>query len=183
MSLRINFYGGPGVGKSALAATTFGWLRQNRFNAELVQEWIKSWVYLGRKPRSFDYVYTFANQLHAEDCLLQAGVNILVTDSPVYLQCMYALHQDVQSAEELLGIACLFEKRHPSVNFFVERPQFAVYEQSGRYEDLGQAIEMDCWIGDCLRRWDVPFTRITPGDLDTVIKELNTQHAIRQGLE
>jgi len=177
VSLRICFYGGPGGGKSALAANTFGWLRQNGLSAELVQEWVKTWAYLGRKPRGFDYVYTFANQLHAEDRLVQAGVNLVVTDSPIYLQCMYALHSGAVVASELTEMATHYEVGHPSINFFVERPQFAAYEQKGRYETLGQAIEMDRWISGCLMRWQIPCTLIKPGDLDTVLKKLNWQFA------
>jgi hypothetical protein len=87
----------------------------------VAQEWVKAWAYQGRAMQSFDYVYTFANQLHTEDRLLQAGVEIVVTDSPVYLQCMYALHQRMKAANELWRIAKGFEKEYPSVNFFVRR--------------------------------------------------------------
>jgi len=46
MSLRINFFGGPGVGKSTLAAQLFGWLKAENFDAELVQEFVKTWAIL-----------------------------------------------------------------------------------------------------------------------------------------
>ncbi len=173
--MRINLYGGPGVGKSTLAAMTFGWLRQHGHSAELVQEWIKDWAYLGREIKSFDYVYTFANQLHTEDRLLQAGVKTIVTDSPVYLQCMYALRHKMKAANELWRIAKRFEEAYPSVNFFVDRGQFAVYEQGGRYEDLGQAIEMDKFICTCLHEWHVPFKHVLPGELTPVLDELEKQ--------
>jgi adenylate kinase family enzyme len=178
MGLRINFYGGPGVGKSTLAALLYGWLRQQRFNAELAQEWIKTWVYQGKQMESFDYVYTFAKQLHTEDGLLRAGVNIVVTDSPIYLQCMYALHQKMKAANELWRIAKRFEETYPSVNFLVDRGEFAVYEQTGRNETLDQAMEMDRFIETCLRDWHVPFTHVRTGTLDPVIAELDKQFAI-----
>jgi hypothetical protein len=180
MSLRINIYGGPGTGKSTLAAILFGWLRRHGFNAELVQEWVKTWAYLGRQMQSFDYVYTFASQLHTEDRLLQAGVNIVVTDSPVYLQCMYALHHKMKAANELWRIAKRFEAAYPSVNFFVDRSEFAVYEQAGRYEDLDQALAMDRFIVTCLHEWHVPFKHVLAGNLDPILKELE-KHGIAQG--
>lgn len=171
--MRINFYGGPGVGKSTLAALTYAHLRQQGRHAELVQEWIKTWAYLGRRARSFDYVYTFANQLHEEDRLLQAGVEIITTDSPVYLQCMYASWHCVEATNELKQIADRFEAVYPSVNFLVQRPQFAAYEQAGRYEDLDQALRLDTFIEASLRRWHVPFTPVPPGELDTVLRALD----------
>ena len=66
MGLHINFFGGPGVGKSTLAAQLFGYLKAKGFDVELAQEFIKTWAYQRRELRSFDYVYTFAKQLHAE---------------------------------------------------------------------------------------------------------------------
>lgn len=173
MSLRINFYGGPGVGKSTVAASTFGALRQRGLRAELVQEWIKTWAYLGHDIKSFDYVYSFANQLHAEDQLLQAGVDIIVTDSPIYLQCVYALHRRMKAANELWKIAKRFEEAYPSLNFLVQRPKYEVYEQTGRYESLDQAMEMDRFITTCLNDWHVPYQTIGSGDLPTVFYNFN----------
>jgi len=178
--MRINIYGGPGVGKSTLAALLFGWLRQQGFQAELVQEWVKNWAYIGRQMQSFDYVYTFAQQLHTEDRLLQAGVNIIVTDSPVYLQCMYALHKRMKAANELWRIAKRFEKEYPSVNFLMDRAQSDTYEQGGRYENLVQAVGMDRFIETCLNDWHVPFTHIVSDDLGPALKELE-RHGVSMG--
>lgn len=119
----------------------------------------------------FDYVYTFANQLHEEDRLLQAGVEIVVTDSPIYLQCMYALRHQVEATDELWRIANRFESAHPSINFFVHRLDLA-YERAGRYETLDQAVEMDKFIVTCLHEWHVPFKHVLPGELDTILRWL-----------
>jgi thymidylate kinase len=171
--MRVNFYGGPGVGKSTLAAMTYSWLRQHGHSAELVQEWVKNWAYLSREIKSFDYVYTFASQLHLEDRLLQAGVKWIVTDSPIYLQCMYALRHKQKAANELWRIAKRFEGSYPSINFYVARSPFVVYEQAGRYEDLNQALEMDDFIVTCLYEWHIPFTHVLTGEIDSVIPLLN----------
>lgn len=174
MSLRICFYGGPGVGKSTLAANVFGTLRQAGMRAELVQEWVKAWAYLGHDIKSFDYVYSFANQLHAEDQLLQAGVEIIVTDSPIYLQCIYALRHRMKAANELWRIAKRFEETYPSLNFLVQRPKYDAYEQTGRYENLDQAMEMDRFIATCLSDWHVPVAEIMAGQTATVISAYNS---------
>ncbi|MEN6367651.1 MAG: AAA family ATPase [Thermoguttaceae bacterium] len=166
--MRINFYGGPGVGKSTLAALTFGWLRQIGQSAELVQEWIKDWAYLGKQMKSFDQVYTFASQLHTEDVLLQAGVEFIVTDSPVYLQCMYALHEKMKAANELWKIAARFEEAYPSINFLVLRDRTVPYEQEGRYQSLTDAKEIDRFIALCLKDWHVPVKTVGTGDIDVI---------------
>ena len=61
------------------------YLKAEGFDAELVQEFVKTWAYQQRQLKSFDHVYTFASQLHTEDLYLQSGVNIIVTDSPMLL--------------------------------------------------------------------------------------------------
>jgi hypothetical protein len=167
--MRVCFYGGPGVGKSTLAAMVFGELRRNGESAELVQEWIKEWAYQGRRSRSFDSVYVLANQLHMEDQLFQVGVETVITDSPLYLQCMYIRLQHLEVDEELLRIAHRFEDVYPSVNFYVERAP-GNYEARGRYENLSEARRMDEYILDSLHAWHVDFTVVAPGDVRTVLE-------------
>ncbi len=100
MSLRINFYGGPGVGKSALAAKVYAELsRAGVVLVELVREFVKPWAYEGRKLDRFDQVYTFAQQLWAEHRLFKAGIQVVVTDSPPLLQCVYTAKLDVLNAQ------------------------------------------------------------------------------------
>ena len=46
--LRVNFYGGPGVGKSTLAARVYAELNSaGAVSTELVREFIKTWAYEG----------------------------------------------------------------------------------------------------------------------------------------
>lgn len=172
--MRINIFGGPGVGKSTTAALIFGWLRQHGHNAELAQEWVKAWAYQGRTVKSFDYVYTFANQLHVEDRLLQAGVEIIVTDSPIHLQCMYAYRAKMPAALELWQIANKFEKAHPSINLLVER--VVPYTRHGRYQTETEAREMDRFIVQCMNECGMKYTTITPGNLDAVLPLLEINH-------
>ena len=47
MIRRINIYGGPGVGKSTLAASIFAFMKKRGDNVELVQEFVKQFAYLG----------------------------------------------------------------------------------------------------------------------------------------
>ena len=179
--MRINFFGGPGVGKSTLAALTFGWLRARGESAELVQEWVKAWAYLGRQCRSFDEVFVLANQMHAEDQFFQAGVKLVVTDSPLYLQCVYALRRKMKVANDLWKIATRFEEAYPSINFIVDRDPDVAYEQAGRYENLNDAVAMDRLMTTCLRDWNIPVTHVKPSDLDSVLKVISKQLAAPKG--
>ncbi len=139
MSLRINFYGGPGVGKSTLAAKVYADLKQQGFNSiELVPEFIKPWAYEGKQFDSLGNIYVFGNQLWSELRFLKAGVDIIVSDSPLLLQCAYVYQGDQVIGSSLRDITLQYEKEYPSLNFFVKRT--LPYSPEGRYqteEELG----------------------------------------------
>lgn len=166
--MRVNLFGGPGVGKSTLAATVYGKLQQQGCRAELVQEWIKTWAYQGRRAASFDYVYTFAKQLHAEYQLLQAGVDVIVTDSPIHLQCVYARQHARVAAASLSQLATAFEATYPSLNFLVRRS--VPYTRDGRYETEADAKRVDRDIRLYLDTYGVAYTEIGPNDCDRVLE-------------
>ncbi len=87
MTQVINFYGGPGTGKSTSAAMVFSELKQAGVNCELVQEYVKQWAWEERKPVSLDQFYFFGKQSRKEYSLF-GRVETIITDSPVSL-CAY----------------------------------------------------------------------------------------------
>ena len=167
--LRICFYGGPGVGKSTLAAHVYAELnRAGKVPTELVREFVKTWAYEGKQPDAWDQVYTFATQLWSEHCLAKAGVKVVVTDSPVLLQCVYADLKDTAIASHLIYLALLYEKAQPSLNFFVERQ--VAYVPSGRFQTPGAVDALDRQIENHLKQFKVPYLRVVPTDWDTIIQ-------------
>lgn len=149
---RVNLYGGPGSGKSTIAARLYGELNP-RFNAKdkrlaLVTEWIKYWAYQGRVPRSYDQAFIFGNQLHEEDHVL-AKVDALVTDSPLMVNAMYGNMYGSKGWEESLSLALKFEADYPAVNIFLDRRAIP-YEQVGRYQTYGEAVQVDKHLYDFL---------------------------------
>jgi nicotinamide riboside kinase len=167
--LRINYYGGPGVGKSTLAACTYAELnRSGKITAELVREFIKDWAYEGRQPDGWDQVFTFASQLYAEHRLAKAGVKVVVTDSPVILQCVYASMKDAIIGSHLVNLATAYEQAHTSLNFFVER--CVAYDPSGRFQTPGALADVDHRIEAYLGHLHVRYVRVVPSDWDTIIE-------------
>jgi len=140
--MRINLWGGAGCGKSTTAARLFADLKAKNYSIELCAEYIKSWAYQKRVPKSFDQVYIFGKQLHAEDMTFQSGVEHLVTDSPLMMQIVYAQKYKLPVWDDLLEICDAFEEQHPSINIMLDRTGIT-YQQNGRYETLEQAEEID----------------------------------------
>ena len=87
MTKVINLYGGPGTGKSTSAALLFSLLKNNNYNSELVQEYVKQWAWEERHPVKYDQFYFFGKQSRKEYSLFK-NVDIIVTDSPISL-CGY----------------------------------------------------------------------------------------------
>lgn len=167
--LRVNFYGGPGVGKSTLAARVYAELnRGGAVATELVREFVKTWAYEGREPDGWDQVFTYASQLYEEHRLAKAGVKVVVTDSPVLLQSMYAVVKDAAVGSHLLNLALLWEQAHTSLNFLVERR--VVYDPSGRFQTPTELDAIDEHIEISLQRAHIDYLNVVPADWETIIQ-------------
>jgi hypothetical protein len=172
---RICLYGGPGSGKSKLACYLNYMLMD--YDIDLVSEYIKAWAYEGKIPESLDQWYVYGKQTHEEDRLLRTSrktkkpiVDLIVTDSPLYLQCCYSKMFNVPGTEQALEKTHLFEKMYPSLNIFVDRP--AVYRTGGRYQSKKQAIAMDNYIVKNLEEWKIPYFRENVVNTDKIIKTI-----------
>jgi hypothetical protein len=149
-------FGGPGVGKSMLAAEVFAELKKTGHNAEIVQEVVKERVYEGLKMGVWDSVWTFGKQLKRELRALEGGVDIIVSDSPLLLQCFYAPLHGCPSSESLISIALDFDIYYHPVNILVKRGW--EFSGDGRYQkDAGEAERIDDIIEEELYKLTVPF--------------------------
>ncbi len=169
MSLRINFYGGPGVGKSSLAAKVYAELsRASVVSIELVQEFCKQFAYEGKKLDVFDQVYTFGAQLWSEHRLFRAGIDVIVTDSPVLLQCVYTAILDEKIADHLIQIGLNFEEQHRSLNFLVQRK--IPYRRQGRFENESDLQKLDERIAKAIEKFNFPFIVVDPDEIETIVQ-------------
>lgn len=135
-TLVINLFGGPGVGKSTVAALTFGLLKDKNVNAELVTEYAKDMVWQERGNVLEDQVYIFAKQAHRVRHLL-GKVDVVVTDGPILLSKVYATEPE---------IVALAQRTHDSWNtrnYFIERNNDAhPYNPVGRTQKTVQGASV-----------------------------------------
>lgn len=139
----INLYGGPGCGKSTLAAELFYRLKRMGFAVELVREYVKDWAWENRRITSFDQPYILGQQIHRES-VLYGKVDFIVTDSPILLSPFY---QKKYSGSEYTSAVVQghldlarkngIEHRH----FFLRRNK--PYDSRGRYENEIEAQQID----------------------------------------
>lgn len=143
MTIVINLYGGPGCGKSTLAAELFYRLKNLGKSVELVREYVKDWAWENRKITAYDQPYIVGNQIQRESRLYRQ-VDYIVTDSPIMLAPFYQKHY---SGTEYVSKMCrghIDLARNNGVgfyNFLLKRNK--PYDNKGRYETEEQAKVID----------------------------------------
>ncbi len=155
----INLFGGPGCGKSTLAAEIFSTLKKNGISIEFIPEFIKSVAYQQDKtilinPEHQQYI-TF-NQKHLEDVLL-GKVRYLITDSPFLLGAVYYNHKDPIILKLYKNYLSSIYKERKTLNFFIKRDKSIKFDTSGRHLQEEESIEIDNKIFDILTDNEIPF--------------------------
>jgi hypothetical protein len=154
MPLTVNFFAGPGAGKSTAATGVFSNLKLAGENAELVTEFAKDCTWEGNKAALTCQPYITGTQIWRVQRAIQGGAQIVVTDSPVLLGAAYVAPLDPTA------LVCLQEHaRYPSINFFVVRAQR--YQTVGRTHTEAEAVVLDAKIECILHDHKVPFIPIT----------------------
>lgn len=166
---RICLFGGPGCGKSTISAYIFSQLKIKGYNIELVREYIKDWSYLKRIPTQFEQLYIFAKQLQSEDLLLRNSVDLIITDSPIFLSYIYSQKYSCPFQEQILSMIKIYEEAYPSLNIFLDRENLD-YHTIGRYETLTEAIKIDKDIKELLHNNNINFKSINSTDLKQIME-------------
>jgi len=143
---RFNLVGGPGSGKSTVAAYIYSELKLLGVQVELVREVIKEWVYLEQSPKSFDQLYICASQIRQEDIFLRSHEKgIIVSDSSIDMNVSYTKYYKSIYAEDLERIADKVELAYPSYTMFMIRDK-SLFTEDGRYHNYEESVELDKWI-------------------------------------
>jgi adenylate kinase family enzyme len=141
----INLFGGPGAGKSTMAAALFAELKFSGINCELVPEYAKEQEWEGRTGKirqAQDYI--FAKQ-HFRLSRLIGEVDVIITDAPLMLSQIYTPKDYLPS---LSSVVLEAHRRFDNLNLFVQRVE--AYQESGRSQTYDQAIELDKQIHEML---------------------------------
>lgn len=165
----IDFYGGPGTGKSTSAAYLYYLMKDAGLSVELVREYVKDWAWEKRQVSNYDQFYLFGKQIRRESMLYEK-VDYIITDSPIFQGLYYA---EKYSPEHVrLGIEAAtyaFYKQahadgHNHYHVFLQRSK--PYNPEGRYQSLEEAQLIDQGIKDLLDRCSMPHIDCGTGQDD-----------------
>lgn len=128
-TLNINLWGGPGTGKSIVAAQLYAQLKLSSISCEMVREYAKELTWAGQ-IHLHDQLEISAEQ-HRRQSSLQGKAHIVVSDAPVPQGVLFA---PLSYREPLL--ACLVALTEPwdSINVLLQPNKAVPYEQAGRGE-------------------------------------------------
>ena len=168
--MRICLYSGPNSGKSKTAARLYGDPALSSYRIELVREFVKEWAYLGRKITGFDQVKIFGEQLHLEELVLKYGHGThIITDSPLWLQLVYAKKYGVSCVDSLVDIVKDFDSKHPSIHIMLDRGDIP-YSTVGRYETESEAKTLDKEIRSFLTKNDIEYQEFFTKDYKAIFE-------------
>lgn len=145
----INFFGGPGSGKSTSAAGLFSILKSKKVNVELVQEFAKEAAWDESFLLLENQIHVFGEQFRRQFRLIDK-VDYIITDSPLLLSSVYFEKYFDKSKQKLFSTEFkkttidyfdLVSKEFNNINFFIRRnKEFSSY---GRVEKEDEAKELD----------------------------------------
>ncbi|MNC17403.1 hypothetical protein D3C75_652800 [compost metagenome] len=134
----VNIFGGPGTGKSTTAAYLFHELKCAGKNVELVTEYAKDMVWEGRMNVLSDQLYMAAKQNRKLERLVNHGLEVAITDSPLILGALYQPPGYYELFEPFL--VEVFNS-YNNLNIYLKRS--TEYNPLGRNQTLEEAIVID----------------------------------------
>ena len=141
--IKINLYGGPGIGKSTVCAAVFVELKKLGVNCEMVREYAKELCYEGfdmtKLTDDSKRLGILSEQIKREK-LLEGNVDYLITDSPLLLTAFY--HNYPYAPPEFITDVAMRHLGVRSYHFFLERHRLG-FQQEGRSHSFEQSLSVD----------------------------------------
>lgn len=160
MALVVNLAAGPGAGKSTTASGVFFKLKTAGYNCELVTEYAKDATWDESNKKLENQIYILGKQYHRLWRVVPK-VDIVVTDSPLFLTIVYGEHEPDSFRSLVLD---LFHKNQNLV-YFLERVK--KYNPVGRNQSEQEARQIDAAVLNCLLDNNIAFETLQ-GDSDAV---------------
>lgn len=165
-TLIVNFFGGPGAGKSKMGLRLTSDIKDRGFSVDFTGEYAKDMTWQKSQHVLTNQNYIFAKQQH-RIWRLDNQVQIIVTDSPLINSVVYGKDDTTALFKALVHEE--FNKRN-NLNINLLRGKF--YDTKGRNQTLPQAILIDKEICDVMEANYNGFDLTIEGELYNADKVL-----------
>ena len=154
----INLFGGPGIGKTVLAADLFSILAKRGHNTELILEYAKSCFYENRMNiLKEDQFYVLAKQHRSIARLKNHNVEYVVVDGPMEMSAAYNNPDNFDQPLIEQTIKYL-HSNYKCLNVLLERNPAYGFNPVGRYQkNMDEAIKYDTMVVDTLKSLGLPY--------------------------
>lgn len=150
--LLVNFFGGPGIGKTTAAAEIFVELKKMHVEVELVSEFAKDLVIEHRAEALKHQWYVTGTQAYRIDCAYQ-HMQVVLTDSPILLGPIY----DIESSAALLALSLEYHHKYNNLNIVISRSTEYEHTMAGRVHSLTESVSLDNRIVRFIEEQDIPY--------------------------
>ena len=169
MTTYINIFGGPGTGKSTVAAGMFYEFKKQGRSVELVTEVAKDFVWENRMKTLTMQPYVMMKQFR-NLARVQGSVEYALTDSPIVLGLLYGKLNSIPLPKSYYDflVDCHNDLLSPSINIVLQR-SFA-YDTTGRYQTEEHAKELDGEIINLLKQNNISYELLHPSEVHAFVE-------------
>lgn len=169
-TLLINIFGAPGSGKSTTAALTFGNMKLQQEDVELVTEYARDLMYEGMLKHMRQFRIFKGQQSRINNVV--GKVDFLITDSPLLLNIIY---NKTEQPEGFNTLVLNSHKTYKNINFLLKRSK--PYHKGERAESEEDSDKLYIKIKKMLNDNLIPYVEIK-GDKSAskkIIKYINEE--------
>lgn len=171
MSKIVNLFGGPGIGKSSIAAGLTYKLKKKHISCDNPYEFPKLLAWDENHFAIRDQLYVLANQ-HRGIVKSFGKVDYIILDSPILLSLIYKNYYHTGEYPATLyndsfdKMVLDIHNQYDTLNIVLNRSD-GVHNQKERYQDLEESKDLDWMIENTLKQNKIPYINIDVND-DTV---------------
>jgi deoxyadenosine/deoxycytidine kinase len=161
MTKIINLFGGPGIGKSSIAAGLTYKLKKQHITCDNPYEFPKLLAWDENHSAIRDQLFVLANQ-HRGIVKSYGKVDYIILDSPILLSLTYkSFYKSNEYPATLYGesfdnMVLDIYNRYDNINIVLKRSE-GKHNNSERYQNLEESIQLDTVIEDSLKNNDLPY--------------------------
>jgi deoxyadenosine/deoxycytidine kinase len=161
MTKIINLFGGPGIGKSSIAAGLTYKLKKQHITCDNPYEFPKLLAWDENHSAIRDQLFVLANQ-HRGIVKSYGKVDYIILDSPILLSLTYkSFYKSNEYPATLYGesfdnMVLDIYNRYDNINIVLKRSE-GKHNNSERYQNLEESIQLDTVIENSLKNNDLPY--------------------------